>query len=44
MRPMIFSEMLRHEAAHLILTAKEKSEEKIKIFLEMNKRVGIQEK
>lgn len=34
---MIFSEMLRHEAALLTLTVEEKLEQKIKIFIEINK-------
>lgn len=46
-KPLVFHaphETLRHEAAHLIATAKETSEEKVKVFIEMKKRVGIQEK
>lgn len=40
MHPVIFGEMLRHEAAHLILTVKEKSEKEIKTCIEE----GLQEK
>lgn len=40
MHPVIFSEMLGHEAAHLLLTAEEKSEKETYIFTEG----GLQEK